>query len=121
MQHTPTRHNSATVLLVGVDAQGAGQIRECLAGDAAIPNDNAHPFEASDAVRRYRPQVVIVGFDSDPDAALQVGSTLQTEYPHLILIAHATMAQPERIRAAMRAGFRDFVVLPEDAFTTQPS
>ena len=59
--------------------------------------------------------MVIVGFDADPDAALTVGSTLQTEYPHLILIAHATMAQPERIRAAMRAGFRDFVVLPEDA------
>lgn len=115
MQHTPPRHSSATVLLVGVNAQGAGQIRECLAGDAAIPNDNAHPYEASEAVRRYRPQVVIVGFDADPDAALQVGSTLQVEYPHLILIAHATMAQPERIRAAMRAGFRDFVVLPEDA------
>ena len=115
MQHTPPRRSSATVLLVGVDALGAGQIRECLAGDAAIPNDIVHPYESSEAVRRYRPQVVIVGFDADPDAALTVGSTLQTEYPHLILIAHATMAQPERIRAAMRAGFRDFVVLPEDA------
>ena len=115
MQHTPPRRSSATVLLVGVDALGAGQIRECLAGDAAVPNDIVHPYESSEAVRRYRPQVVIVGFDADPDAALTVGSTLQTEYPHLILIAHATMAQPERIRAAMRAGFRDFVVLPEDA------
>ena len=115
MQHTPPRRSSATVLLVGVDAQGAGQIRECLSGDAAIPTENAHPYEASEAVRRYRPQVVIVGFDSDPDAAIQVGSSLQVEYPHLILIAHATVAQPERIRAAMRAGYRDFVVLPEDA------
>ena len=105
MQHTPPRRSSATVLLVGVDALGAGQIRECLAGDAAVPNDIVHPYESSEAVRRYRPQVVIVGFDADPDAALTVGSTLQTEYPHLILIAHATMAQPERIRAAMRAGF----------------
>ena len=112
---TPSPCSSATVLLVGVDALGAGQIRECLAGDAAVPNDIVHPYESSEAVRRYRPQVVIVGFDADPDAALTVGSTLQTEYPHLILIAHATMAQPERIRAAMRAGFRDFVVLPEDA------
>ncbi len=115
MQHTPPRRSSATVLLVGVDAQGAGQIRECLSGDAAIPNENSQPYEASEAVRRYRPQVVIVGFDSDPDAAIQVGSSLQAEYPHLILIAHATVAQPERIRAAMRAGYRDFVVLPEDA------
>ena len=43
------------------------------------------------------------------------GPHFKLSIPHLILIAHATMAQPERIRAAMRAGFRDFVVLPEDA------
>lgn len=115
MQHTPTRRTSATVLLVGVDPHGAGQIRECLSGEAAIPANIANTFEASQAVRRYRPQVVVVGFDNDPEAAITAGSSLQSEYPHLVLIAHATVAQPERIRAAMRAGYRDFVVLPEDA------
>ena len=115
MQNSTPRRTTATVLIVGVDGSDVGQIRDCLSSDAAIPNETVHPFDAPEAVRRYRPQVVIVGFDTNPDAAIQLGTTLQAEHPQLVLIAHATAAQPERIRSAMRAGYRDFVVLPEDS------
>ena len=37
MQHTSPRRTAATVLIVGVDPQDAGQIRESLGTDAAIP------------------------------------------------------------------------------------
>jgi pilus assembly protein CpaE len=114
MQHTTSRRSPATVLIIGVDSSDVGHIRECLSTDAAIPNDTVHHFDAAEAVRRYRPQVVIVGFDADPDAAMQLGSSLQADHPNLVLIAHARTAQPEHIRSAMRAGYRDYVVLPED-------
>jgi pilus assembly protein CpaE len=115
MQHSPPRRDPATVLIVGVDELDAGHIRDCLSTDAAIPNDTVHHSEASDAARRYRPAVMIVGFDADPAAAISLGSTLQSEHPQLVLIAHARNASPEHIRSAMRAGYRDFVVLPEDS------
>jgi pilus assembly protein CpaE len=115
MQHTTTHRTAPTVVVAGVEGTGLGHIRECLSTEAAIPNETVHYADASAAVRRHRPQVVIVGFDGDPDAAIQLGTQLGTEHPGVILIAHATMAQPERIREAMRAGYRDFVVLPEDA------
>ena len=115
MQGSSPPRSNATVLVVGVDGHGLGLIRECLSTEAAIPNEQTHYLEASNAVRRHRPQVVIVGFDNDFDAAVRLGSALKQDQPHLVLVAHATTADPERIRAAMRAGYRDFVVLPEDA------
>jgi pilus assembly protein CpaE len=115
MQHTTTHRSTPTVIVIGVHGTGLGHIRECLSTEAAIPNEMVQFTEAMAAIRRYRPQVAIVGFDGDFDAAIRLGSTLGAEHPGLVLIAHATIAQPERIRSAMRAGFRDFVVLPEDA------
>ncbi len=111
---TPTRSN-ATVLVVGVDGHGLGLIRECLSTDAVIPNERTQYLDANNSVRRHRPHVVIVGFDDDFDAAVRLGSALKEDHPHLVLIAQASTADPERIRSAMRAGYRDFVVLPEDA------
>ena len=115
MQGSSPPRSNATVLVVGVDGHGLGLIRECLSTEAAIPNEQIHYLEAANAVRKHRPQVIIVGFDGDFDAAVRLGSALKQEYPHLVLVAHAATADPERIRAAMRAGYRDFVVLPEDA------
>ena len=115
MQNTSTNRTAPTVLVIGVAGSAMGHIRECLHTEAAIPNETVEHREGSSAARRHRPQVIIVGFDADPDAAVQLGEQLGTEHPNAVLIAHATMAQPERIREAMRAGYRDFVVLPEDA------
>jgi pilus assembly protein CpaE len=115
MQGSSPSRTNATVLVVGVDGHGLGLIRECLSSEAAIPNEQTHYLDATNAVRRHRPHVVIVGFDDDFDAAVRLGSGLKEDHPHLVLVAHASTADPERIRSAMRAGYRDFVVLPEDA------
>jgi pilus assembly protein CpaE len=114
MQRSTTNRTIATVLVAGVDGHGLGLIRECLSTEAAIPNENLGYAETVEAVRRHRAQVVIVGFDADFDAAIRLGSTLKAENPNLVLFAHASAADPERIRAAMRSGYQDFVVLPED-------
>jgi pilus assembly protein CpaE len=114
MQNTTSHRTAPTVVVIGVEGTGLGHIRECLNTEAAIPNEVVRYSDADAAVRRHRPQVVIIGFDGDPDAAIKLGAALGTEQPNIILLAHATVAQPERIREAMRAGYRDFVVLPED-------
>ena len=73
MQHTPTHRKTATVVVIGVEGNSLGHIRECLNTEAAIPNENVQYADASAAVRRHRPQVVIVGFDANPDAAIALG------------------------------------------------
>ena len=90
MQNTSTNRTAPTVLVIGVTGTAMGHIRECLHTEAAIPNETIGYGDGSGAARRHRPQVVIVGFDADPDAAVQLGEKLGAEHPNAILIAHAT-------------------------------
>jgi len=92
-----------------------GLIRECIGADAVLP-DAASPFSSAlEEALKLRPQVVVVGFDGDFDAAVRLGASLKADLAQVQLVAYSRSANPERIRAAMRAGFREFVVLPEDS------
>lgn len=92
-----------------------GLIRECLGTEAVLPASAATYEEALNAARKGRPQLVIVGVDANPEIAIRLGPQLASELPGLSLVALAERTDPERIRAAMRAGYREFVVLPEDS------
>ncbi len=92
-----------------------GLIRECLGTEAAIPS-TATPYEdALSVVRKSRPPVVIVGFDGSAEDAIRLGPQIANELPGVTLVALSERTDPERIRAAMRSGYREFLVLPEDA------
>jgi len=92
-----------------------GLIRECLGTEAVLPAQSTPYHGAVDAVQSSRPNVVITGFDGDFEEAVRLGPLLQTEVPGLQLVAISQQTDPERIRAAMRAGYREYVVLPEDS------
>ncbi len=115
MRNRRVAHGAASVVVVGVDGLGMGLIRECLGTEAVLPT-HATPYEeAVQVVRKTRPNVVVMGFDFDFDEAVRLGQALSSEFNSLHMVAFSSRTDPERIRAAMRAGYREYVVLPEDA------
>ncbi len=92
-----------------------GLVRECLGTEAAIPSAATPYDEAVNAVRKVRPPVVIVGFDGNAEHAIRLGPQISAELPGVTMVALSEKTDPERIRAAMRSGYREFLVLPEDA------
>lgn len=107
--------SAASVIVVGVEPRGMGLIRECVGTEAVLPSQSAPYDDAVHTVRKARPTAVIVGLDANFDEAMRLGSTLMQEVPGIQLVAYAERTDPERIRAAMRSGYREYVVLPEDA------
>ncbi len=114
MRNAGISTNAASVLVVSVEAKTMGQLREALGTEAALPAHATPYAEALAAWRKTRPQMVIVGFDADFDEAIRVGTALNQE-GRMVMVAVASKADNNRLRAAMRAGFREFVVLPDDA------
>src|SRR6185436_19568914 len=114
MRQRGSSTGSATVVVVGVDGKGMGLLRECLGTDTSLPA--ATPYDdAMDEIRKTRPNIVITGFDADFDSAVKLGPRIQQEIgTTIILVAVASKADSDHIRSAMRAGYREYVVLPED-------
>lgn len=116
MRHSgSTSSSSSTVLVIGVDPRGMGQIRETLGAEVALPTQSTRYEDAVPAVRKHRPDVVITGFDQDFEEAIRIAPQILAESSRVHLVALSGRTEPERIRAAMRAGYREFVVLPDDA------
>jgi len=114
VQGSTSHRGTATLMVVGIAPPDLGLIRECIGADALLPDEATSFAEALTEAMARRPQVVVVGFDGDFDAAVHLGTSIKAELPDVQLVAYSRSANPERIRAAMRAGFREFVVLPED-------
>ncbi len=115
MRHGGSSSNAATVVVIGVDARGMGQIRETLGAEVALPAQATKYEDALVAIRKHRPDVVITGFDQDFEEAIRIAPQVAAESGRIHMVALSARTDPERIRAAMRAGYREFVVLPDDA------
>ena len=115
MRHGGSTSSTGTVIVVGVDPRGMGQVRETIGAEVALPAQSVRYEDALAAVRKQKPDVVIAGFDQDFEEAIRVAPQVLAEHARAHLVALSGRADPERIRAAMRAGYREFVVLPDDA------
>jgi len=107
--------NAATVLVIGVDARAMGLVREALGAEAALPSGVTPYEDALAMMRKMRPEMVLVGFDTDFEEAIRIGAAIHQESTRTVLVAIAARSDNARLRAAMRAGYREFVVLPDDA------
>lgn len=112
--NTPSA-GAASVIVVGVDPRTMGTVRETLGAEAVLPATATSFEEALSTIGKVRPDAVVVGFDKDFDEAIRIASQISAEFPRVQLVALAAKADPDRIRAAMRAGYREYVVLPDDA------
>lgn len=92
-----------------------GMVREVLAAEAALPPASIGFPDAAGALRRAKPDVVIIAYGSAPEAATALAATLAREMPALVTVALAPKPSADAVLGAMRAGFKEFVVLPEDA------
>lgn len=115
MRSIGSRSGAATVVVIGLNARVMGQIREALGTEAILPQDPLPYALGAEEALRVRPQVVIAGLDEDFAEAVRVGQSLGTSLPNTTFVAVASRSEPEQIRAAMRAGYREYVVLPGDA------
>jgi len=106
--------NAVNVLPVSVDTKTMGQLREILGAEAVLPAAPVPYAEALAAWRKGHAQMVIVGFEADFEEAIRIGTAINQEQ-RSVLVAVAARADNNRLRAAMRAGYREYVVLPEDA------
>ncbi len=103
------------MVLVGLDTDAMGMVRETLAAEAVLPNSSVPFGDALDVVARTRPDVVLVGYTRSVDASLALAEELRRDNPNVVLVALADAPDSSAILGAMRAGYREFVVLPDDA------
>ena len=115
MRSLGTSGRTANVLIVGVDGASMGRIRETLGTEAVLAPASIPYDQAYDAVARGRTNVVLMGFDDDFEEAVRLGAQITQEFNSVTLVALSTRSDPDRIRAAMRAGYREYVMLPDDA------
>jgi len=106
---------AASVILVGLDNEQMGMVREVLAAEAVLPNQSIAFGDAINAAQRTRPDVVLVSYSRAIEAALALAEALVRDMPHLTLVALAESGTADAILAAMRVGYKEFVVLPDDA------
>lgn len=102
-------------MIVGIETDVMGIIRETLAAEAVLPNASTDYSEALEVVLRNYPEVVIVGFDGDPEAAVELARQIQAERMKCVLIAVAERRDADNILTCLRAGYTEFVCLPADA------
>ena len=115
MRNIGRASGAATVVVVGLDGDMMGLVRETLAAEAVLPNSSVGFGDAIGVVKRTRPDVVIVGYSRAIDASLELAETLRREQMATTLVAMADKSDAEAILAAMRVGYQEFVVLPDDA------
>jgi pilus assembly protein CpaE len=106
---------AASVVLVGLDSEAMGMVRETLQTEAVLPSSSIMFGDALSVIERTKPDVVIVGYTRAVDASLQLADELRRGHPSMSIVALADHADPQQILAAMRSGFKEFVVLPSDA------
>ena len=114
MRHEGNPHNSATVIIVDVDDEMMDLIRDALAADAIIPNNASDFGEGLDLALRSLPDVVLVGVDKDPGQAVQFARQLKSEKARCELIALSRSRDADRILSAVRAGFKEYIALPDE-------
>jgi pilus assembly protein CpaE len=106
---------AASVVLVGLDNEEIGLVREAISAEAVLPGSSVSFGDAIGTVKRMRPDVVIIGFNQAMDAALALGQALAKEVSNLTMVALSKKSNAEAILAAMRVGYKEYVVLPDDA------
>lgn len=114
MRTLGTGNNAASVLAVGLTGTEHGAVREALVGEATLPNNPVSFGDALSVAQRAQPDVIIVSFSQGSEAPIAIASALQRELPNCVLVALSDASSADTILAAMRVGYKEFVVLPAD-------
>jgi pilus assembly protein CpaE len=106
---------TAAVMIVGAGEQTTQAVVQGLGALAQLTPPEAVPYREAEAVAWVeRPRIVLMDFDRNIDKAMDLGPVLLDMLPGVMLVALSEKGEPERIRTAMRAGYREYVVVPDD-------
>ena len=114
MRNIGSASSAASVVLVGLTMEDMGRVREILVGEAVLPSNPVGFGDALGSVQRGRPDVVLVSFSQGTEAPLAIAQALSRDFPNTTLVALADASHADVILAAMRVGYKEFVVLPND-------
>ncbi len=115
MESQESNSVSVATMAVGLDEEKLHTLTGALGTMVRISPPEGVPYREAEPVAWVeRPRVVFVDFDRNIDKAVDLGPTLLDMLPGVLLVAISQRSEPERIRTAMRAGFREYVVLPDD-------
>ncbi|MEQ1504779.1 MAG: AAA family ATPase [Myxococcota bacterium] len=115
MRNIGRSSGAASVVVIGLDTDAMGLVRETLSAEAVLPGASVPFGDAIPVVERTKPDVVIVGYTRAVDASLAFAEEIRRMHPGMVLVALADAPDSSQILAAMRAGFKEYVVLPNDA------
>lgn len=106
---------SVAAMAVGMEGATLDTLVSALGSMVRITPPEAVPYREAEPVAWVeRPRIVFMDFDRNIDKAVDLGPTLLDMLPGVLLVAISRRSEPERIRTAMRAGYREYVVLPDD-------
>jgi pilus assembly protein CpaE len=91
-----------------------GRVREALAAEAQLPAQSVSFGDALLAIERSQPDVIIVGYSRGVEASIALAEDVRRNHPDITLVALADHPDSSAILKAMRAGFKEFIVLPAD-------
>lgn len=103
-----------SVVGIGVAPADWRIVLETMPQGAVCTGLDLPPAEAERVVRERQPEVILLPFDQDHEGALELARRLDRSCPGASLLALAQVPDPGAIREAMRGGFRDYLVLPDD-------
>ena len=107
-------HSAPTVVVVGLDSNLMGVVRETLAAEAVLPTSSIPFTEGLETIQRTLPDVVLVGMTDQTDQAISFARVATGEHPKLTMVAIASHREADEILAAMRVGYKEYLVLPSD-------
>ncbi len=105
----------ATIALVHLDAANVTTIRDTLGDAAILPERPSGLEDGLELVLRTLPDAIIVGADTRVEMVISFAEAVLADRPDAQLIAVSRSAQPQTILSVLRAGFSEFLVLPQDA------
>lgn len=117
MRAEGTPNSTASVGLVAIDDELLQYVRQALSAEAVLPESSVSFGEGVDHLMRTMPNVALVGIDRNSDGAVKFAKEIRAENPSITLIAVARSKDSDVILTAMRVGFEEFVVLPDDGET----
>ncbi len=105
-----------SVLVVDQDADRRAEVVQMLAVSRfAVVGDAGLGVEAVSLARETAPEAIVVAVEEPIARALQTMETLGQTVPEVPLVSYAGRPDPYAMRAAMKAGARDFVFEPLSA------
>ena len=113
----PKTHQAPAVSVIGLSDHAMGMVREAIRTEVRVPL-KACSYEAGrDDVVCRQCDLVLIGIDRNRVEAMKLSQALIAEHEGIRLIALSEQEHRHGVIDAMRAGFSEYLLLPEESET----